>query len=137
GAAGSCASPMSSALSFSSSPSPPRLAGCTEVRHVAHSTPRRDHRALPQPLWSCLQTLPSRAALHARPGPEVARPASAGGLAAAVVARLAAFAEASASRVRKPRRSLGGDGTRRPVFQGQPSLSREASAYWITCFRSQ
>ena len=32
----------------------------------------------------------------------------------AVIARLAAFAEASASRVRKPRRSLGGDGTGRP-----------------------
>src|SRR5262245_45883112 len=31
-----------------------------------------------------------------------------------VIARLAAFAEASASRVRKPRRSLGGDGTGRP-----------------------
>src|SRR5262245_16231989 len=69
-------------MSFSSFPSLPRLAGCIEVRHVARPTPRRHHRALPHPLWSCLQPLPPRVALHARSGPEVARQASPDGLAA-------------------------------------------------------
>src|SRR5262249_43935703 len=74
---------------------------------------RADQAAYPRDSWRQWRGL---VGAHAAPDPALPpqRPRGAVGSSAHVIARLAAFAKAPASRVGKPRRSLGGDGTGRP-----------------------